>query len=71
MHHKIESDGRLPAATGRIYRFDPPLNYVRQARAIALVRIAEPPQQKQDLVPQSPLGGDFGRYAPNIVNQST
>ena len=44
----------LPAATGRVYNSDLPLNCVRQARAIALVRIAEPPQQKRNFVPQSP-----------------
>ncbi len=44
MRRKIESDGRLPAAIGRIYDSDPPLN--------------------------PHLGEDFGRYAPNIVNQS-
>ena len=54
MHRKIESDGRLPAAICRIYNSDPPLNCVRQASTIALTRIAEPPQQKRNFVPQSP-----------------
>ena len=48
------SDGLSPAARGRVYNSYPPLNCVRQARAIALVRIAEPPQQKRNFVPQSP-----------------
>ena len=46
----------FPAACGRVYNSDPPLNCVRQARAIALAQIAEPHRQKRNFVPheQSP-----------------
>jgi len=47
------SDGLQPRLSP-LFKSDPPLNCVRQARVIALAQITEPPQQKRNFIPQSP-----------------